>query len=102
MRRALQLDPLSFVVNRRLGATLYLDRQYDAALAQLRRAAQMEHLPASIDNYMSLIYEQKGQHDEAVQHDLVALHEDHPRLDLAALLGVYQQHGWQPYWQRRR
>jgi TolB-like protein/DNA-binding winged helix-turn-helix (wHTH) protein len=101
MRRALQLDPLSFVVNRRLGATLYLARQYDAALAQLQRAAEMEHLPASIDNYMSLINEQKGQHDEAVQHDLVALHEEQPQLDIAALLGVYQQHGWQPYWRAR-
>jgi TolB-like protein/Tfp pilus assembly protein PilF len=101
MRRALQLDPLSFLVNRRLGATLYLARQYDAALGQLQRAAEMEHRPGSIDNYMSLIYEQKGEHDEAVQHDLIALHDDHPQLDIAALLGVYQQHGWQPYWRAR-
>ena len=72
MRRALQLDPLSFLINRRLGATLYLARQYDAALAQLQRAAEMEHRPGSIDNYMSLIYEQKGEHDEAVQHDLIS------------------------------
>ncbi len=101
MRRALQLDPLSFLVNRRLGATLYLARQYDEALAQLQRAAEMEQRPGSIDNYMSLIYEQKGDHDEAVQHDLVALHEDQPKVDIAALLGVYQQHGWQPYWRAR-
>jgi TolB-like protein/DNA-binding winged helix-turn-helix (wHTH) protein/tetratricopeptide (TPR) repeat protein len=101
MRRALQLDPLSFLVNRRLGATLYLARQYDAALAQLQRAAEMENQPGSIDNYMSLIYEQKGEHDEAVQHDLRALHENQPQLDIAALLGVYQQHGWQPYWRAR-
>jgi TolB-like protein/DNA-binding winged helix-turn-helix (wHTH) protein/Tfp pilus assembly protein PilF len=101
MRRALQLDPLSFVVNRRLGATLYLARQYDAALAQLQRAAEMERRPGSIDSYISLIYEQKGEHDEAVQHDLVALHEDQPQLDIVALLGVYQQHGWQSYWRAR-
>jgi TolB-like protein/DNA-binding winged helix-turn-helix (wHTH) protein/Tfp pilus assembly protein PilF len=101
MRRALQLDPLSFIVNRRLGATLYLARQNDAALAQLQRAAEMEHRPGSIDSYISLIYEQKGDHDEAVQYDLVALHEDQPQLDIAALLGVYQQHGWQSYWGAR-
>ena len=47
MRRALQLDPLSFFINRRLGATLYLDREYDAALAQLQRAAEMEQQPES-------------------------------------------------------
>ena len=79
MRRALQLDPLSFLVNRRLGATLYLDRQYDAALAQLQRAAEMENEPGSIDNYVSLIYEQKGDHDEAVQHDLIALQDYQPQ-----------------------
>lgn len=101
MRRALQLDPLSFFVNRRLGATLYLDREYDAALAQLQRAAEMEHSPGSIDNYVSLIYEQKGEHDPAVQHDVMALHADKPRLDTAALLAVYQQHGWQSYWSAR-
>jgi TolB-like protein/DNA-binding winged helix-turn-helix (wHTH) protein/Tfp pilus assembly protein PilF len=101
MRRALQLDPLSFLVNRRLGATLYLARDYDAALAQLQRAAEMENRPGSIDNYVSLIYEMKGEHDEAVQHDLMALHEDQPRLDTAALLRVYRQHGWQLYWRVR-
>jgi hypothetical protein len=61
----------------------------------------MEQRPGSIDNYMSLIYEQKGEHDEAVQHDLIALHDDQPKLDIAALLGVYQQHGWQSYWGAR-
>jgi TolB-like protein/DNA-binding winged helix-turn-helix (wHTH) protein/tetratricopeptide (TPR) repeat protein len=101
MRRALQLDPLSFFVNRRLGATLYLDRQYDAALAQLQRAAEMERQPGSIDNYMSLIYEQKGDHDEAVRHDLIALHEDQPTLNTAVLLGLYKEHGWQSYWRAR-
>jgi TolB-like protein/DNA-binding winged helix-turn-helix (wHTH) protein len=101
MRRALQLDPLSFIINRRLGVTLYLDRQYDAALAQLQRATELENRPRSIDNYMSLIYEQKGEHNEAVQHDLIALHDEQPHLDITALLGVYQQNGWQSYWRAR-
>ena len=101
MRRALQLDPLSFFINRRLGATLYLARQYDAALAQLQRAAEMEHSPGSIDNYISLIYEQKGNHDEAVQHDLIALRAHLPQLDTAALLVEYQKQGWQSYWRAR-
>lgn len=101
MRRALELDPLSFLINRRMGVTLYLARQYDDALAQMQRAAEMEHQPGSIDNYVSLIYEQKGDHDKAVQHDLIALHEDQRPLDTAALLGVYKEHGWQSYWHAR-
>jgi TolB-like protein/DNA-binding winged helix-turn-helix (wHTH) protein/predicted negative regulator of RcsB-dependent stress response len=101
MRRALQLDPLSFVVNLRLGVALYYDRHYDAALAQLQRASEMERLSASVDNYMSLIYEQKGDYDEAVQHDLRALHDRQPQLETATLLGIYKQHGWQSYWRAR-
>ena len=101
MRRALQLDPLSFIVNRRLGATLYLAHQYDAAIAQLERAAEMEDRPGSIDNYLSLIYEQKSDRDEAVWHDLSALQVDYPKLDTNALLRVYQQRGWQSYWSAR-
>ena len=101
MRRALELDPLSFLMNRRLGATLYLARDYDAAIVQLQRAAEMEQRPGSIDNYVSLIYEQKGQRDLAVHHDLSALHEDQPQIDTGSLLAVYQQHGWQAYWGAR-
>ena len=101
MSRALQLDPLSFLMNRRLGVTLYLARDYDAAVAQLQRAAEMEHQPGSINNYLSLIYEQTGHHELAVQHDLMALQAVRPQLDTAALLVVYQQHGWQPYWRAR-
>jgi TolB-like protein/DNA-binding winged helix-turn-helix (wHTH) protein/Flp pilus assembly protein TadD len=98
MRHGLQLDPLSFLVNRRLGVALYYDRQYDAALTQLQRSAEMEHQPGSIDNYLSLIYEQKGDHDQAVQQNLLALPDNLPQLDTAALLAEYQQHGWEAYW----
>ena len=101
MRSALQLDPLSFLVNRRLGVALYYDHQYDAALAQLQRAGEMEQQPGSVENYMSLIYEQKGDQDEAVRHDLTALQEAQPKLDTAPLLGAYQKHGWKSYWRAR-
>jgi len=101
MRRAVQLNPLSFIINRRLGATLYLARYYDEALSQLQRAAEMEQHTGSIDNYISLIYEQKGERDQAVQHDLIALHEKNPRFEVAALPGIYQRRGWQAYWRAR-
>jgi len=101
MRRALELDPLSFFVNRRLSATLYLARQYDAALAQMQRAQEMEHSPGSTDNYLSLIYEQKGAQDKAVEYDLIALHAHDPQSDSESLLREYQQHGWQSYWRAR-
>ncbi len=97
MRRALQLDPLSFLVNRRLAVALYYDRQYDAALAQLQRSAEMEEGSGSVEHYASLIYEQKGNQDEAVRQDVFALQAE-PKLDGAALLRVYRQYGWEAYW----
>ena len=101
MRRALTLDPLSFLMNRRLGVVLYLDRDYGAALVQLNRAAEMDQDPRSIDNYRSLIYEQKGQHDEAIEYDLAELHSVYPRMNTAALRSTFKQRGWQAYWLAR-
>jgi TolB-like protein/DNA-binding winged helix-turn-helix (wHTH) protein len=101
MNRALQLDPLSFIINRRLGATLYLARQYDAALTQLERAAEMEDRPGSVENYISLIYEMKGERELAVQHDLAALNAEQPGFDVTGLRAIFQQKGWQAYWRAR-
>jgi TolB-like protein/DNA-binding winged helix-turn-helix (wHTH) protein/Tfp pilus assembly protein PilF len=101
MRRALELDPLSFIMNRRLGATLYLARDYDAALAQLNRAAEMEDHPGSVAYHLSLVYEQKGMRDQAIENDLASLHDERPQLDIAPLRTIYQQQGWQPYWRAR-
>jgi hypothetical protein len=47
------------------------------------------------------VYEQKGQRDQAVQHDLSALGERRPPIDTKSLLAVYQQQGWQAYWAAR-
>ena len=102
MQRALQLDPLSFLINRRLGVALYYDREYDAALAQLQRSAEMEQGSRAVEHYLSFSYEQKGDRDQAVRHNLIALHENEPQLDTVALLRAYQQHGWQAYWRAHR
>jgi TolB-like protein/DNA-binding winged helix-turn-helix (wHTH) protein len=102
MRRALNLDPLSFFMNRRLGATLYLARDYDAAIDQLQRAAEMEpEKRGVVDNYIGLAYEMKGMHDQAVDHDLAALHNDWPKLDVDGLRLVYERKGWDAYWRAR-
>ncbi len=101
MRRALELDPLSFFMTRRLGVTLYLARDYDGALALLNRAAEMEDQPGSTQYSITLVYEQKGMRDQAIGSDLAALPDDYPHVDVAALRSMYQQHGWQPYWRAR-
>jgi TolB-like protein/DNA-binding winged helix-turn-helix (wHTH) protein/Tfp pilus assembly protein PilF len=102
MRRALALDPLSFFINRRLGATLYLARDYDGAIQQLQRAAEMEpSRKGVVDNWMSYAYEAKGGKDDAVEHDLLALKNDWPQVDTSALRSTYARKGWDAYWRAR-
>lgn len=102
MRRALALDPLSFFMTRRLGATLYLARDDDGAPEQLRRAAELNpRLPSAIESWASLAYIHKGMRDVAVQHDLAALASDAPEIDVARLRAIYQGRGWEAYWRAR-
>lgn len=102
MRRAVQLDPLSFIMTRRLGATLYLARHYDEALDVLHRAAEMEPTQGNTyDNYISLIYEMKGNRDEAVAHDLSALAKELHDADSTRLRSTYLHDGWPAYWHAR-
>jgi tetratricopeptide (TPR) repeat protein len=96
------LDPLSFFMNRRLGATLYFARHYDEALKQLARAGEMEpQLHGFVDNYISWTYEAKGMRDEAVAHDLRALRSDRRPVDTSSLESIYRQHGWNAHWTAR-
>jgi TolB-like protein/DNA-binding winged helix-turn-helix (wHTH) protein len=102
MRRALELDPLSFYMNRQLGTTLYLARHYDEALYYLRRAGEMEpNLAGIVENWISAIYEKEGRQDDAVAHELVALGGDHPQTEVERLRSIYQHAGWKAYWQAR-
>ena len=101
MRRALDLAPLSFFMTRRLGATLYLARDYDGAIEQLRRASELNpDLPSAIDTWLSFAYAKKGMLDEAVDHDLLVLAE-WPKLDVSRLHSIYKQDGWEAYWRAR-
>jgi TolB-like protein/DNA-binding winged helix-turn-helix (wHTH) protein/Tfp pilus assembly protein PilF len=102
MRRALELDPLSFHMNRHLGATLYFARHYDEALYYLARAGEMEpNRPDVVECWISWIYEKEGRQDDAVTHDLMALRGDFPQADVGRLRSIYQHAGWKAYWQAR-
>jgi Tfp pilus assembly protein PilF len=102
MRRALELDPLSFQMNRHLGSTLYIARHYDEALYYLRRASEMEpNRPEVVENWISAIYEKEGRQDDAVTHELVAMGGDHPQIEVERLRSIYHDAGWKAYWQAR-
>jgi TolB-like protein/DNA-binding winged helix-turn-helix (wHTH) protein/Flp pilus assembly protein TadD len=102
MRRAQELDPMSFLMNRHLGSTLYYARRYDEALYYLQQAREME--PGKIglvDNWASWTYEKKGMHDEAVNADLSSLSDGRPKINIDDLRSIYKRDGWKAYWRAR-
>jgi TolB-like protein len=98
MRHAVKLDPLSFLMNRHLGSTLYFARHYQEALLYFHRAAEME--PRNfrlVDNWLSRSFEMLGDLDEAERADLMVLGALSPGANLAPLRLVYSRHGWRAY-----
>ena len=98
LRRALEIDPLSFFLNRHLGVMLYLMRHYEEALYHLRRASEMDpSAPDLVEGWVSWIYEKKGKLDEAVRSDLKGLSQDISQANLDTLRSAYQRGGWKAY-----
>jgi TolB-like protein/DNA-binding winged helix-turn-helix (wHTH) protein/Flp pilus assembly protein TadD len=98
MRRARELDPLSFMTNRLLGSALYFARNYDEALRYLQQAAELEPERADLaQNWMTLVYEKKGMLPEAVKADLFDMAEPYATTMRAA----FRSGGWTAY-QRAR
>ena len=73
LRRALALDPLSRVINTNVGFGEYFARDYEAAIAQYRRA--LERFPDFSYTWalLSLAYSLNGQHQEAIEAGRTAL-----------------------------
>ena len=102
MRRALELDPLSFFNVRLMGSVFYWSRRYDESLEYIRKAEEME--PELVDvtvDWEVDDYEMKGKPEQAVMADLrnFSLPDGkrlHDRLDAA-----YRSGGQKAYWETR-
>lgn len=66
MKRALDLEPTSLVMNTFLGATLYFAGRYDDAIEQCRKTIEMDSNFAVAHWHLGLAYEQKGMFDDAI------------------------------------
>lgn len=66
MKRAEDLDPLNLAVIADVGAELYLARRYDEAMAQFRKAHEMEQT-SEPDISIGMCYLGKGLYEEALQ-----------------------------------
>jgi TolB-like protein/DNA-binding winged helix-turn-helix (wHTH) protein/Flp pilus assembly protein TadD len=94
INKARELDPLSFSINFSLGWRLYLARQYDRAIVQLRNTLEMDpsyELPHLI---LGQAYEEKGAFDLAIPELRKAVDLSHGTpLMLSALAHAYARSG---------
>ncbi|MFI5057799.1 MAG: protein kinase [Candidatus Acidiferrales bacterium] len=65
-RRAKDLDPLSLIINTKLGWQFYLSSQYDQAVEQLRKVLDIDQKFAPARRILEGVYSQMGQEKEAV------------------------------------
>ena len=101
MRRVLELDPQSFMMNRLFGEVLYLARHYDEALTHLQQAEEMEPgKPTQILFWRSRVYEKKGMPDKAVDSDILSL-ATYDAASAEKLRSIYERDGWNAYWRAR-
>jgi TolB-like protein/Tfp pilus assembly protein PilF len=92
MKKALELDPASLVMNTFMGATLYYAGRYDEAIDQCRRTIQMDPNFAVAHWHLGLAYEQKQILDAATEEfkKAISLSEGSP-LMRAALGRAYAE-----------
>lgn len=86
MQRALELDPLSLIINVEAGWFLYFARRYDQAIEQFRKTLELDRNFGTAHSLVGFACLQKGLHDEALAafHKAKAISEDAPS-DLAML-----------------
>ena len=66
VKRAEELDPLSFIISWNVGRILIFARQYDQALEQGRKMLELYPTSDWAHHILALAYEQKGMYDEAI------------------------------------
>ena len=67
MKKALELDPISLIINRNLGELFYYARQYDEAIDALQKTIEMNPNFSEAHAYTGLIYMQKSMYEEALK-----------------------------------
>ena len=66
MRRALEIDPFSLIINTSLGVVLMYGRRYEAAAEQLRKTLEMDPNFPDVHSWLAYIEWHSGKRDEAI------------------------------------
>jgi tetratricopeptide (TPR) repeat protein len=85
MKKALELEPASLIMNTFMGATLYYAGRYDEAIDQCRKTIEMDPNFAVAHWHLGLAYEQKQLFGEAIEElrKAVSLSGDSPLMRAA-------------------
>ena len=65
-KRAMELEPLSLIINFELGLSYYHARDYDRALEQFQKTLELDQNFPAAHNFLPAVYEQKGMYKEAI------------------------------------
>ncbi|RMF59260.1 MAG: hypothetical protein D6743_16595, partial [Calditrichaeota bacterium] len=89
-RIAQELDPLSLIINASWGHRLYYARRYDQAIAQCKKALELDGDFVFALHYLGGVYEKKGLCDQAIEvlEKAMTLSQENPP-NIAALSRTY-------------
>jgi len=99
-RKAMELDPLSLILNWHASGTFFQGHRYDEALAAAGRALEIEPGSIFVRGSMLRVYEQKGDYEAAL--DLLEKYlpeEDGGKAQAARMRQAFAARGAAGYWQ---
>ena len=65
-KKAVELDPLSLIIDRNLGDGFYMARQYDQAIEQERKTLELDPNFIPAHEYLGIAYIQKSMYNEGI------------------------------------
>jgi TolB-like protein/Flp pilus assembly protein TadD len=92
-KRAVELDPLSLIINADLGADYFVARRYDEAIAQLRKAIEMDPRFYYAHWNLGMAWQLKGQLNQAIAEYRKAVELNDDPYALALLGQAYARAG---------
>jgi len=99
-RRALDLDPLSLIMNRVYGDCLFGAGRLDEAIGQYSKTLEIDPNFGTAHYFLSRAYEAKGMYDQAVAESVKAAEVGGFQAeDLVKMKDAYTKGGWQAYLQ---
>jgi len=93
LKRALDIDSLSLIINTKLGVTYYYGREYGPAIVQLRKTIEMDPRFPLAHLYLGLTYEQQGKFPDAIAEFQKGLELGENPMLLGSLVHAYGASG---------